>query len=78
VWVKFLSLWRGEGRERVTRIMAKEAWFEKEGYAVVRFWDNEVLTNTSGVLEVLREKLYRTPSPQGRGTNKWRISPHQQ
>jgi hypothetical protein len=31
---------------------------------VIRFWDNEVLTNTSGVLEAIRERLHRTPSPQ--------------
>lgn len=42
----------------------RDAWLEKEGYTVVRFWDNEVLTNTSGVLEVIRERLHRTPSPQ--------------
>jgi len=42
----------------------RDAWLEKEGYTVVRFWDNEVLTNTSGVLEVIRERLHKTPSPQ--------------
>ncbi|MFA4919169.1 MAG: hypothetical protein WC581_07955 [Thermodesulfovibrionales bacterium] len=31
---------------------------------IIRFWDNEVLTNTSGVLEAIRERLHRTPSPQ--------------
>ena len=42
----------------------RDAWLEKEGYTVVRFWDNEVLMNTSGVLEAIRRRLYRTPSPQ--------------
>ena len=42
----------------------RDAWLEKEGYTVVRFWDNEVLMNTSGVLEAIRERLYRAPSPQ--------------
>jgi very-short-patch-repair endonuclease len=32
-------------------------WMEKEGYTVLRFWNNEVLTNMEGVLEVIREKL---------------------
>lgn len=41
----------------------RDAWLEKEGYTVVRFWDNEVLTNTTGVLEAIRERL-QTPSPQ--------------
>jgi very-short-patch-repair endonuclease len=42
----------------------RDAWLEKEGYAVVRFWDNEVLTNGNGVLEAIRERLHTTPSPQ--------------
>ncbi|TAN42236.1 MAG: endonuclease domain-containing protein [Nitrospirae bacterium] len=42
----------------------RDAWLEKEGYTVIRFWDNEVFTNTSGVLETIRERLHRTPSPQ--------------
>jgi very-short-patch-repair endonuclease len=61
----------------------RDAWLEREGYTVVRFWDNEVLTNIGGVLEVLREKSRRPPpSPQspplkGGGTaktrpNRWR------
>jgi very-short-patch-repair endonuclease len=39
-------------------------WLEKEDYTVMRFWDNEVLTNTSGVLEAIRQRLHWTPSPQ--------------
>ena len=50
--------------EELLRDRQRDAWLEKEGYTVVRFWDNEVLTNTKGVLEVIRERLYRTPSPQ--------------
>ena len=42
----------------------RDDWREKEGYTVARFWDNEVLTNTLGVLEAIRERLHRTPSPQ--------------
>lgn len=42
----------------------RDDWLEKEGYTVARFWDNEVLTNTPGVLEAIRERLHRTPSPQ--------------
>ncbi|MBI4688394.1 MAG: endonuclease domain-containing protein, partial [Nitrospirae bacterium] len=50
--------------EEILNDRQKDAWLGKEGYTVVRFWDNEVLTNTSGVLETLRERLHRTPSPQ--------------
>jgi very-short-patch-repair endonuclease len=42
----------------------RDARLEKECCTVVRFWDNEVLTNTSGVPEAVMQKLHRTPSPQ--------------
>jgi very-short-patch-repair endonuclease len=50
--------------DEILKDRQRDAWLEKEGYTVVRFWDNDVLMNTSGVLDVIREKLYRTPSPQ--------------
>jgi adenine-specific DNA-methyltransferase len=34
-------------------------WLNKEGYQVLRFWNNEVLTNTEGVLEEIRNVLIR-------------------
>ena len=41
----------------------RDAWLEKEGYMVLHFWDNEVLMNMDEVIEVIRERLMRTPSP---------------
>jgi very-short-patch-repair endonuclease len=32
-------------------------WLEGEGYHVLRFWNNEVLNNVDGVVEVIREAL---------------------
>ena len=32
-------------------------WLNQEGYQVIRFWDNDVLTDTDGVLERIREIL---------------------
>lgn len=32
----------------------RDIWLEAEGYTVLRFWDNEVLMNIRGVLEVIR------------------------
>ena len=29
----------------------RDAWLKKEGYAVLRFWDNEVFENIDGVME---------------------------
>ena len=35
----------------------RTAWLESEGYRVVRFWNNEVLTNIEGVLARIEETL---------------------
>jgi very-short-patch-repair endonuclease len=43
--------------DNILKDRQRDTWFEKEGYAVVHFWDNEVLMNTNGVLETIREKL---------------------
>ena len=39
--------------EEVRKDGKRDQWFEAQGYKVLRFWDNEVLTNTQGVLEVI-------------------------
>ena len=54
----------------------RDSWLEKEGYTVIRFWDNEVFTNTSGVLETIRERLHRTPSPQSPPLKGGEVSTH--
>ena len=43
--------------DEILKDRQRDAWLEKKGYTVVRFWDNEVLTNTSGVLNSIRERL---------------------
>ena len=40
----------------------RDRWLEEQGYEVLRFWDNEVLDNIQGVLEIIRLKL-SSPSP---------------
>jgi very-short-patch-repair endonuclease len=45
---------------------ARSSYLTGQGYAVLRFWNNEVLGNTSGVLERIVEALrlgQRRPSP---------------
>jgi very-short-patch-repair endonuclease len=32
----------------------REQWLRSQGFKVLRFWNNEVLENTEGVLEVIR------------------------
>ena len=36
---------------------ARTAWLEEAGYTVIRFWNNEVLTNLEGCLLTIRAAL---------------------
>ena len=54
----------------------RDKWLNEQGYKVLRFWNNEVLTNIEGVLEVIRENCLshhpltpplRVVDHQGRG-----------
>ena len=48
----------------------RDAWLEEQGYRVLRFWDNEVLTNLPAVLERIAGFLSPSPPPlsrEGRG-----------
>ena len=54
----------------------RNRWFEVQGFKVLRFWNNEVLNNTQGVLEVIRENcLFHPPltPPIKGGEANWRI-----
>ena len=39
----------------------RDKWFGEQGFKVLRFWNNEVFTNISGVLEVIRENCLNHP-----------------
>ncbi len=41
----------------------RSAFLELLGYTVIRFWDNEVLTQTQNVLEAIHKTLIDNPSP---------------
>jgi very-short-patch-repair endonuclease len=41
----------------------RTAILESLGYTVIRFWDNEVLTQTQNVLEAIHKILIDNPSP---------------
>lgn len=52
----------------------RDRWFNAQGYIVLRFWNNEVLTNIEGVLEVIRGRLihpplHPLPSREGKDTH---------
>lgn len=45
------------GQHSVAGDRARTAWLEARGYRVVRFWNDEVLGNMDGVLEVVLREL---------------------
>jgi very-short-patch-repair endonuclease len=42
--------------------LIRTRWLERKGYQVLRFWNNEVLGNTEGVLETIVVKLRSLPN----------------
>jgi len=43
----------------------RDAWFRKEGYTVLKFWDNEIFIDMQGVLENIFDACQATaPAPQ--------------
>jgi very-short-patch-repair endonuclease len=58
----------GEHFESV-RDRIRDKWFQKHGYNVLRFWNNDVLKNTDDVIQAIINgfTLPFIPSPQGRG-----------
>jgi len=54
----------GQHAEQVNYDSRRSVFIEAAGYRVVRFWNNEVLDNTEGVLERIRELLAVSPSPR--------------
>ncbi len=39
----------------------RDAWLKSQNFQVLRFWNNEVLTNIQGVLEVIKMKCFKHP-----------------
>ena len=35
----------------------RDQWFRKEGFKVLRFWNNEVLENREGIIEEIRKHV---------------------
>ena len=53
----------GQHAERIDADAARTAWLEGRGYRVLRFWNNDVLANTDGVVETIRAALSGYPPP---------------
>jgi very-short-patch-repair endonuclease len=51
----------------------RDAYLKQEGYRILRFWDNEVLKNIEGVLDIIVQNLSPSPGPsplKGEGKKK--------
>jgi very-short-patch-repair endonuclease len=63
----------GQHSENAKEDKIRDKWLEEQGYIILRFWNNEVLTNIAGVLEVIRDNCKTPPPlnplPQGEGTH---------
>ena len=47
----------GQHSEERNRDDERDRWLRGEGFKVLRFWNNEVLENMEGVLEVIRQNI---------------------
>ncbi|WP_283745739.1 DUF559 domain-containing protein [Sideroxydans sp. CL21] len=52
----------GQHQDQKTYDDTRSGYLNQQGWQVVRFWNNEVLENLDGVLEVIVEKLKSTPN----------------
>ena len=47
----------GQHATDTDRDAARTAWLESQGFRVLRFWNNEVLSNTGGVAQAISKAL---------------------
>ena len=63
----------GQHAEQAVEDAARVAWLERQGFHVLRFWNNELMTNLEGVLAQILKKLSPSPQPspiKGEGVNR--------
>jgi|SRR4030042_4730251 very-short-patch-repair endonuclease len=53
----------GQHSEEPERDKERDRWFRSEGFRVLRFWNNDVLSQTEEVLEAIVKECMRSPSP---------------
>ena len=49
----------GQHSENKSNDLQRDRFFEENGFKVLRFWNNEVLENLEGVLEVIRKSCMK-------------------
>jgi len=53
----------GQHAEQTTLDAKRTQFLESQGYRVLRFWNNDVMQNIDGVLEVIQSSILATPTP---------------
>jgi very-short-patch-repair endonuclease len=53
----------GQHATQVKRDETRSLFLTSEGYRVLRFWNNEVMANIDGVLEVVHNAILASPTP---------------
>jgi len=51
-----------DGGQHADESPARADWLKRRGYRVLRFWNNEVLANTEGVVETILDVLKSPPT----------------
>ncbi len=41
----------------------RDRWLKSQGFTILRFWNNEVMSNTESILELIRKICLRYPPP---------------
>jgi very-short-patch-repair endonuclease len=49
------------GQHGTVNDIDRDSYLKRHGFNVLRFWNNEILTNIEGVLEVIRENCLDHP-----------------
>jgi len=58
----------GQHAENLEYDQERDSWLRSQGYTVLRFWNNQLMSETESVLEQIRLALSPGPSPvNGRG-----------
>jgi very-short-patch-repair endonuclease len=53
----------GQHARQIARDANRPKLLESKGYRVLRFWNNDVLQNIDGVLELIQSAILATPTP---------------
>lgn len=52
----------GQHNEQKEVDIKRDNWLRKEGFTILRFWNNEVINNINGVLQVIKQTIDKLPS----------------